>query len=300
VAAFEMSRRDFATSLTAMSALVAMQGELSANTSNRPKKKICAFIKFVQSLSYDEMADQIAEIGFDGVESTVRRKGHVLPERVVDDLPRQQEALKRAGIEVTLMATNIVSVDTPHAESVLRTASQLGIRKYRMGYHHYDLKRPIQEQLDNIRPLLKELAALNRELGLTAVFHNHSGAKYVGAPIWDIGQLIGDIPKGEIDFGFDIRHATVEGGLAWPIHFQMARPRIGAIFVKDFQWAGPKVQDVALGMGQVDKKFFDQIRTAPEDWPVSLHVEYLHYDGIKKNMDALRNDFKKLRGWLDG
>ncbi|MCA9179006.1 MAG: hypothetical protein KDB14_31295, partial [Planctomycetales bacterium] len=41
-------------------------GPPSQATLVRPGGPICAFIKFVQALPYDELADRIAEMGFDG------------------------------------------------------------------------------------------------------------------------------------------------------------------------------------------------------------------------------------------
>ena len=49
----------------------------------------------------DIKAETIKELGFDGIEATVRKKGHVLPERVEDDLPRLVEALQKHDLEVT-------------------------------------------------------------------------------------------------------------------------------------------------------------------------------------------------------
>ncbi|MEM1213077.1 MAG: hypothetical protein AAGI68_12365, partial [Planctomycetota bacterium] len=97
-------------------------------TTAASRPTICAFIKFLQSLSYGEMAERVAEIGFDGIESTVRAKGHVLPERVEEDLPRQHEAAKRAGIDITIMTTDVVRVDDPYTEDVLRTGAALGLK----------------------------------------------------------------------------------------------------------------------------------------------------------------------------
>ena len=82
--------------------------------------RICAFEKFLQSLSFSELADVIAELGFVGIEATVRSKGHVLPERVRDDLPRAVEAARAAGLEVTMITTAITGVDDPHARAVLQ------------------------------------------------------------------------------------------------------------------------------------------------------------------------------------
>ena len=43
---------------------------------------------------YNEMSKVVAEMGFDGVDLTVRPQGHVLPERVEADLPKAVEAIR--------------------------------------------------------------------------------------------------------------------------------------------------------------------------------------------------------------
>ncbi|QDT67891.1 Xylose isomerase-like TIM barrel [Planctomycetes bacterium MalM25] len=259
---------------------------------------LCVFIKFVQSLSYDEMAQRLAAIGFDGIESTVRAKGHVLPERVKEDLPKQYEAVKRAGMDITIMTTDVVEVDQPYTEDVLRIGAELGIRKYRMGFWRYDPNRGVMEQLDELRPKVKELAALNRELGLTAVYQNHCGKKYVGAPIWDLHYLLRDIDPQEIGMAFDLRHATIEGGLSWPLQYDIMKPHLGALFVKDFVWGEKKEQHVPLGEGRVDKTFYKKHLKEGPNVPISLHVEYLKNGDAEENLAAITRDYKTLRKWL--
>ncbi|MEQ8848889.1 TIM barrel protein [Botrimarina sp.] len=294
-----LDRRTFigAAGAAAAAACVAPGRALAASHS-AAKPPVCAFIKFLQSLSYEEMARRIADIGFDGVESTVRRGGHVLPERVKDDLPRQLEALKEHGLDITIMTTDVLGVDQPYTEDVLRTGASLGLTKYRMGFHRYDKKRGVREQLDELRPRFKELAALNKELGMTAVYQNHCGADFVGAPLWDLRYLLEGIPKEQIGSAFDIRHATVEGGLSWPLDYDATKPHIGAVFVKDFVWDGEKPEHVPLGEGRVDKRFVAMHQDSGIDCPISLHVEYLKQGDADENTEALRRDFATLRQWL--
>ena len=299
-----LTRRDFVsrsliTSLAASAGFATSSATVaSAKEVKQPKFRICAFEKFLQALSYDELADVIAELGFIGIEATVRKKGHVLPERVEDDLPKMVEALKKRNLEVTTMASDVLNPSDPLSQKVLRTAKRLGINSYRMGFYKYDLKRSILPQLDAIRPQVKELADFNRQLGVTAYYQNHSDAKYVGATLWDMFGLLKEIPKEQIGFAFDIRHCTIEAGLSWPVIYDVVKPHIGALFVKDFEWDGRKAKHVPLGTGRVNPKFFDMVKADKFDGPISLHVEYLKKEGTQANIDALRRDLKVLQGWL--
>src|SRR6478736_2555231 len=105
------------------------------------------FSKNLHWLDYAAMAEAAASMGFDGVDLTVRPEGHVLPERVTDDLPKAVEAVKKAGLNVFMMTTAITKADDPLTEPILKTASALGISYYRMGWINYDEKKSIEESL---------------------------------------------------------------------------------------------------------------------------------------------------------
>jgi sugar phosphate isomerase/epimerase len=263
------------------------------------KRPICAFTKFLQSLDYEELARRVAGMGFDGIEATVRRGGHVLPARVEEDLPRLVEALKRHGLRVLIMATDVNRADDPLTEKVLRTAASLGITHYRMAYYRYDLRRDIPTQLEALRPLVRDLAVMNRQLGIAALYQNHAGPRYVGATLWDIHRLIRDVPPDEMGLAFDIRHATVEGGRAWPLYWQLMRPHVRAVYVKDFRWSAEGVKNVPLGQGRVAPAFFQRLDRDHFRGPISLHVEYLEHAGVEDNTEALRRDLAVLRRLLE-
>ena len=300
---YQLHRRSFlsraAAAGAALGAHSVFAGDLfAAEPQRKSDNKICAFVKFLQTLSYEELAERIAEMGFDGIEATVRNGGHVLPERVEEDLPKLVAALKKHDLEITVMASSVARVDEPHSEKVLRTASALGVKRYRHAGYRYDLKRPVVDQLAELKPVVKELVALGDELGMSCVYQNHSGERYVGAGLWDLHQLIKGYKPQQIGVAFDIRHATVEGGLSWPVMFNLMRPHFGAVFVKDFVWDGKKPKNVPLGEGRVDERFFAMLRQSQYEGPISLHIEYLHNDGVEKNVAALRTDLQKLRGLL--
>ena len=292
--ALACSRRTFLAGLTA-TACVAPRFSSAAP---QPSHKVCAFVKFVQSLSYDELAERIAEMGFDGIEATIRTKGQIEPEQAADELPALVEALRKHNIEITIMASSISRADQPHAQRTLRAAALLGIKRYRLAYYRYNLKKPVTEQLRELKPIVKDLAALNHDLGITGVYQNHAGANAVGATIWDLHELFEDIPAEDLGIAFDIRHATAEAGMAWPVLFNVAREHLGAVYVKDFVWGDKRPENVPLGEGRVDKSFFNYLKQSGFTGPISLHVEYLGEAGVAENLAAMKNDLATLREWL--
>ena len=296
-----LNRRQFLkrTAVASVAATLLPSGLTAVAPDKTGPWKFCAFEKPLLFLNYDDTADVFADLGFDGIEAAVRPGGHVLPERVEEDLPKFVEALKKRGLEITILTSGISGADQPHAEKVLRTAAKLGIKRYRMDWWRYDLKQPIQSQLDALRPRLKELASLNRSLGVTGLYQNHAGANMIGAAVWDIYSLVREHDPKDVALAFDIRHATVEGGLSWPVQFNLVKSHIGAAYFKDFTWDGDKAKSVPLGAGRVDKKYAKMLKASGFTGPISVHVEYGEDSKDKKFFaEAFRKDFATLRAWL--
>jgi sugar phosphate isomerase/epimerase len=291
-----LSRRAFVSGGLGAAAL-AITPKLSAASASADHK-ICSFVKFVQSLSYDELAEKIAELGFDGIEATIRNGGQIEPNNAVDELPKLVEALKKHDVEITIMASSINSVDQPNTERILRAAALLGVKRYRLAYYRYDPKRSVTKQLQELKPVVKDLAALNHDLGITGVYQNHAGARFVGSTIWDLRELFQGISHDDMAIAFDIRHATAEAGLSWPLLFNVASEQLGAIYVKDFAWHDRRVENVPLGKGRVDKSIFNLVKASGFTGPMSLHIEYLEKGDVAANLAAMKNDLATLRTWL--
>lgn len=291
-----MNRRQFLTT-TALAAPL-----LAAETRGKKRRNpYCVFTKPLQMLSYDDLADLIAELGFDGIEGTIRPGGQITPEQVPDELPKMMAALKKRGLEMTIMASGINNADDKLNIQQLQVAAQLGIKRYRMGYHKYDLKKPVLNQMNELRPVLKNLVALNKELGLQAIYQNHSGSNYVGAPLWDLHELFKAHDPAHLAVGFDMSHATAEGTRAWPLHANLLRPRIGALYVKDFRWIQNKRDNCPLAEGIVDRKYPAQLIASGYTGPINLHVEYLkpfNKENVPNQIAAIKRDSATLKQWL--
>ncbi len=314
-----LSRRGFLESAGLAAALAGslrtspaqLSGEV---TSQKGKKtKLCIFSKHLQWLGYKEMAEAAAEVGFDGVALTVRPGGHVLPERAQQDLPRAVEAVREAGIEVPMLTTAITDPKDPHTESILGLAGQFGIRHYRMGYYSYENADDISDRLNRLKPQVKGLAEMNQQYGVFGGYQNHVGESYVGAPIWDVWELIRNLDPTWIGCQFDIRHATVDGATAWPVNYRLVARYIQMLAIKDFRWKKTgnawEAENCPLGEGAVDfKRFFKLLKENGFAGPISVHYEYplggAEHGATKLEMNrseflsALKRDLVTLRGWL--
>lgn len=293
------NRRQF-LALSAAAFSAASLGASGQNPGARLKR--CVFTKAFQSLSYEALAERMATLGADGIEATVRKGGHIEPEKAPDELPKLVAALKTHGLEVTVMASNINDPSDPLSEKTLRLASKLGIQRYRMDYYHYAKDREIDAQHTEWRAKLKDLAAMNRALGLTGLYQNHAGEAYFGAGLWDLHEVLAGIDRREIGVMYDIRHATVEGGHSWPVAFLRVLPHIETIICKDFVWKGGKVENVPLGEGQVDyPRYLKMLAGTDFSGPVSLHVEYIdHLDPelVPQHLAANQRDLQRLDALL--
>lgn len=286
-----MTRRHLLTGAAAGLA-ASSAGRAAANAKSLP---ICAFSKHFQWTSGPkEAAETIASLGYDGVDLTVRRRGHVDPERVADELPTFVEAIHAAGLETPMITSGIRDVDTPHAEAVIRTIASLGIQRYRWGGFRYSDDRGLPEQLADIAPRIRDLAALNKQYGVCAMYHTHSGAGQVGASFWDLHHLLKDHNSDQVSVNFDVGHATIEGGLGgWINSTRLLLPISRGIAVKDFYWAKDeegrwRPRWCPLGEGMVDfKQYLAMLKTSGFVGPLQLHMEYDELGGADRGRGQL-------------
>jgi sugar phosphate isomerase/epimerase len=255
---------------------------------------ICIFSKHFQWTDCSETAALAADIGFDGVDLTVRAGGHVLPERVEQDLPKAVETIRKTGLSVPMITSGILDTSSPHAEAVLRTASGLGIRYYRWGGFRYSYDRDLIEQLEQIKPRVKALAQLNEKCKITAMYHIHSGSGQVGASMWDLWYLLRDVDPRWTGVNYDVGHATAEGGVsAWVNAAYLLQKYMRGVALKDFKWGknarGEWVpQWCPPGEGMVDfPRFFQMLKAAQFSGPVQLHFEYPGLGGADNGATTL-------------
>ena len=275
---------------------------------------VSLFSKHLQFLDYNEMAAATAEMGFDGLDLTVRPKGHVLPEKVADDLPSVVAAMKKYGLNPGMMTTNVWNAGNSEERLILETASSLGFTHYRTAWLKYPEDRTIMQSQEIYGQEAAALELVNNELRLIGCYQNHAG-NHVGAPIWDLPPILESTNNKHLGCQYDIRHAVVEGGSSWELGLRRIRSFIKSIVIKDFKWGkvDGKWQPIntPLGEGMVDfDRYFSLLKKYEINVPVSLHLEYdlggaEHgateisidkkevFERMKKDLTFLRETWKK-------
>jgi sugar phosphate isomerase/epimerase len=264
---------------------------------------ICGLEKhFFEKYTPEQTAQAYADIGID-IELTVRPDGHIKPANAADELPRMAAAFAKHQRRILIVASSFVRPDEPHIESTLRAAKKLGIAYYRHRGFKYVAGKPLKEQIASFRSQAREFAAINKEIGLQALYQNHAGADYAGAAIWDLDLILDDIEPTFFAVALDTRHLLVEQGRAWSTAVRLISPRIGSLFVKSFRWEHDRPVETPLRDGIVTEVVANQIVSDRPTLPICIHVEYVKLEPVPFAERAgivakFRDDAALLRHWL--
>lgn len=289
-----MRRRDLLGVAAAIAPLHAPTASLQAQPQTQPaegRPKVCIFSKHMAQFDWTELGKKAKEIGFEGVDLTVRPKGHVAPERVTEDLPKAVEAIRAAGLDVPMITTELTSASDPAARPTFEAMKRLGIPLYKPGYWRYTQQKSVLQSIAEARMGFRSLYNMGRRYGVTMGLHNHSGP-YIGTALWEYRDMLQEADPRWAGYYLDPGHATIEGGLyVWRVSLELSLPRLKMVAMKDAVWEKKdgkwRPKWVPLGEGAVEwKAFFDGFAKTRFTGPLTLHVEY----PAKDELDAIAKD----------
>jgi sugar phosphate isomerase/epimerase len=324
-----LSRRSFIAAIGRTACLGAAGGLLAerafaAEAADLAIPPVAVFSKFYQELklNFEQSAEVTADAGLDGIDCAVRAAGEIEPERAADEMPRYAEALGKHGAKMLLLTTGILDVDSPHCREIIVAGQKLGIRYYRLGFFRRPADTAPEKFLAEIKARLKDLAALNRELGVCALFENHSApgtkigsrqgeppaseksadGKSSGMAGGDLGELYGivkDFDPDQIAVAFDLGHAIIMHGDDWHSHFERLKSHVKVAYIKD---VGRTSRFVPFGQGEFAKTdFFTLLKRMNFRAPLSMHIEYAWAPEGKKTraamIDTLKSSRRQLGQW---
>lgn len=178
-----MNRREFIA--TSISGTI-----LAKNDFYLPKSPMGTQISvFSKTLHWIEdpqiLAQTIADLGFNGIDLTVRPDGHVLPEKVENDLPKFVASAQKAGISIPMIVSSILQADSL-SKKVIETAGKNGISHYRMGWFRYEMGKDIMPQVQQFTENVRQLATINEKFNISGEYQNHGGP--------NLGASLGILP----------------------------------------------------------------------------------------------------------
>jgi sugar phosphate isomerase/epimerase len=277
----------------------------SASLGLEKPSSIVVFSKVYQELNlgFDEAASLTNEAGLDGIDCPLRPGGEISPDRAAEDLPRYVSALRKFSLQMPLLTTAITSNTSPHAEEILRTAKALGVQYYRLGFIERQKDSSSGTQINEVRAHLRDLAAMNKEIGIGALLQNHSPAGntvYFGGDLDELAQTVEGFDPAQIGVAFDIAHALVVHGDKWREHFDRLRLHFKIAYIKDVKRSGGWVR---FGQGAITSTgYFALLQEMHYHAPISLHIEFdWATDGKKTRaalLQALKESSRVLRDWL--
>jgi len=287
------SRREFIKKTALTGAGLAVAGSSIVNGALRHGKPgnipVFAFSKHFQFIEdFGELSDFMVEGGTDGLDLTLRPGGHIEPENVEKFLPGAVAEMKKRGLQAPMIVTKIADAKDPLTDRVLKAASKEGVGYYRMAYLSYDDDLGIEKSIEKFKAEFKALSVINKKYKIQGAYQNHAGTR-LGGPVWDLYQVLDGLDPAWIGCQYDIRHAIVEGGTSWPLGWELIKPYVSCVDIKDFRWEKVngkwKTLHVPMGEGMVDfKKFFGYLKESDFSGPISLHIEYQMYDPKDKTL----------------
>jgi len=274
--------------------------------------KLVMFSKHLAPLSIDEAVKAAGDIGFDGLDLTVRPGGHIEPSNARDALPEAVERVRGLGYDIPMITTGITDAAAPYSEDIFHAASEANVRDLKLGYWQYKGFGNVRRQVEEVKEALDGIAALAEQYEVRANVHIHSGdfIPHDGGILWHL--LLGRDPE-VIGAYVDPGHMAVEGGASgWKVGLDLLTPWINLVAIKDMAWAHS--HDPALGKERWQTKMvpltqglvpwpevFAYLRDVGFDNTISVHSEYQGSHSwrdlsLQELLAQTKEDFEYLQG----
>lgn len=251
------------------------------------------FTDNVADLTIREACLAAKNVGFDGLDLTLRPGGHVKPEEADVGLATARRIADDCGVAIPMVSTAITDTDSPHAEAIFAAAAHYGARRLKLGYWPYRPFGTLAAQISEARARLERLASLGEKYHVLPCVHCHSG-RFVasGGPLTYL--VLQGFKPGEVGAYVDPMHMTIEGSNAgWELGLDLLAPWMALVGVKNFRWLQSerdkkgqlryRWEYTPLADGQAPlPEFMAYLKELKYDGIVSLHSEYKGETSFRK------------------
>ncbi len=261
-------------------------------------------------LSLQEVGQTMKDIGFDGVDLTVRPGGRVEPAEVENKLPEAVAQLSQLGLSVPLITTAIEGTRSPYAEEIFAAAAECEIPALKLGYWLVREPKEFWTRFEWAKVQLAGLQSMALEYGVSANIHIHSGP-YVSAEAAVVYMLLEGMDPNAVGAYIDSGHMFIEGGYdGWRQGMIMLAPYTNLVALKGYSWAAVTDENGEVSVArkmlgfeeamQDWEQIFSLLKDFGYDGTVSLHSEYgeMDYDELvaqtRKDLDLIKGVVAKL------
>ena len=271
---------------------------------------LCVYSGCLSKIPYAELPDIVRTMGYDGIDLTVMKGGHVDPSLYMVDLDRAFQTFQDAGLELPMVTTSFTSPSEPYAYAILYVSAELGARFCRLGTWPPAVALTLGGQNAAIRAAmarndLTQFSVTGLRCNITPLLANHAGS-YPGRSIPEVESMLSGVSPKAFGYCFDPVQAVIEGRSAdaWESALQAALPRLGAValsdiaLVKDTQAGDSKLsmKPCPLGEGAIDwKKFSSALAAARFHGPISMHMDYETHSEV----NSMRKDLAFARARVE-
>ena len=237
---------------------------------------LCLFSKILAKVDYTEIGEIVKQFGFDGIDLTIRRGGHVDPRLSSVDLVRAFESIAGSGLECPMITTALTSPTDLGALAVIAISGRTHIPLFRVGEW--------RGSTPTYRRDIAGLVSIGARYGMAMALHNYT-SENSGETDWSVAEtLVGLDPQWAGAYFDPIHH-----GEQWESALRPLLPRLRAVALKDFKADGAPCP---MGEGNMDfTKLFSVLRRAAFAGVLSLRIEY----APKDELSAIAKDYAFIR-----
>lgn len=270
--------------------------------------QLIAFCKWCQELPLPELAQNLKNLGFDGVDLPCRPNAPITHANGPEKLPEAKRVFEEHGLKLERLVTSLKDANA-ETERLLEAIRDVGVTKIRIGGYAVRGDDDPRELLDAARRNLEALEPLLQKHGVKGAIQNHSGPT-LDVNICSCLLMLQDRDPEWLGVQYDPGHLTISGepiklalGLLGPylhsVNFKSPRqeyyvdPASGRLRYRPV-W-------VPLRDGMLDvPAVLSELQAAGYTDPISIHAEYRCYfymveHDLEATNELVAADVKYLR-----
>ena len=239
--------------------------------------------KFFRALDGPGLGAKARELGFDGIDVSVRPGHPVHPANVETALPRVVAAWKAAGLVCPLATAPVTLIDpaAPEVEPLYAGCAAAGVPRVKIGFFPFTPGAEYWALVEAGRRALEGFARVGERYGVQTVYQVHSGP-VLGSNCAGLMHLLRGLDPRWVGAYPDLGHLVLDGE-DYPMGLAMLGDYLSIVAVKDAYHA-PRPEGseppyvprfVRLGSGAVNwRRALGALKALRFDGAISVHTEY--------------------------